>query len=192
MGAAAGTRFGVPRGHAAHCLLVTREWRNGRRAVFRWQCPYGRGGSNPPSRTHGMFRMSGHPFSKVPGQSLLAGDFVVRGADTRSSGGCSSKRRAALTEWPQPRCSDRPGRRVGHRAQHRARQGAASDEGLRVGSRDEAKVRVGSTRITDLKSPESRGSRPWRAKAMAPAAAAPIAVLSDSPPLKGPIRHPHR
>ena len=28
-----------------------REWRNGRRAGFRCQCPQGRGGSNPPSRT---------------------------------------------------------------------------------------------------------------------------------------------
>ena len=32
---------------------LTRKWRNGRRAVFRWQCPYGRGGSNPPLRTTG-------------------------------------------------------------------------------------------------------------------------------------------
>src|SRR5690606_27268474 len=30
---------------------VAREWRNGRRAGFRCQCPYGRGGSSPPSRT---------------------------------------------------------------------------------------------------------------------------------------------
>lgn len=30
---------------------VAREWRNGRRAGFRCQCPKGRGGSNPPSRT---------------------------------------------------------------------------------------------------------------------------------------------
>ncbi len=44
-------RFGVTRSHTAHCLLVTREWRNGRRAGFRCQCPKGRGGSNPPSRT---------------------------------------------------------------------------------------------------------------------------------------------
>jgi hypothetical protein len=28
-----------------------RGWRNGRRAGFRCQCPQGRGGSNPPSRT---------------------------------------------------------------------------------------------------------------------------------------------
>src|SRR5215204_2830833 len=31
---------------------IEREWRNGRRAGFRCQCPQGRGGSNPPSRTH--------------------------------------------------------------------------------------------------------------------------------------------
>ena len=30
---------------------TTRGWRNGRRAGFRCQCPQGRGGSNPPSRT---------------------------------------------------------------------------------------------------------------------------------------------
>src|SRR6478735_11681917 len=30
---------------------VAREWRNGRRAGFRCQCPKGRGGSNPPLRT---------------------------------------------------------------------------------------------------------------------------------------------
>jgi hypothetical protein len=32
-------------------LVPAREWRNGRRAGFRCQCPQGRGGSNPPSRT---------------------------------------------------------------------------------------------------------------------------------------------
>ena len=34
-----------------HGKEVAREWRNGRRAGFRCQCPKGRGGSNPPSRT---------------------------------------------------------------------------------------------------------------------------------------------
>ena len=43
-----------------------REWRNGRRAGFRCQCPKGRGGSNPPSRTE-----------EGPGQSDLTGTFVV-------------------------------------------------------------------------------------------------------------------
>jgi hypothetical protein len=32
-------------------LVPAREWRNGRRAGFRCQCPQGRGGSSPPSRT---------------------------------------------------------------------------------------------------------------------------------------------
>ena len=50
-GSRRGPRFGDTGTHAAHCLLVTREWRNGRRAGFRCQCPKGRGGSNPPSRT---------------------------------------------------------------------------------------------------------------------------------------------
>ena len=43
----------------ARCVLLfavgsqgpTREWRNGRRAGFRCQCPLGRGGSTPLSRT---------------------------------------------------------------------------------------------------------------------------------------------
>ena len=37
--------------HVLLALTVSREWRNGRRAGFRCQCPQGRGGSNPPSRT---------------------------------------------------------------------------------------------------------------------------------------------
>lgn len=44
----AGLVFG---GSLPHNGASTRKWRNGRRAVFRWQCPYGRGGSNPPLRT---------------------------------------------------------------------------------------------------------------------------------------------
>src|ERR1035437_9533868 len=44
-------RFGFPGGRPPHCVSA-REWRNGRRAGFRCQCPKGRGGSNPPSRTH--------------------------------------------------------------------------------------------------------------------------------------------
>jgi hypothetical protein len=40
---------------------VAREWRNGRRAGFRCQCPKGRGGSNPPSRTH-----------QDPGKSMIS------------------------------------------------------------------------------------------------------------------------
>jgi hypothetical protein len=43
--------FAIPGGDAAHYGGFTREWRNGRRAGFRCQCPKGRGGSNPPSRT---------------------------------------------------------------------------------------------------------------------------------------------
>jgi hypothetical protein len=46
-----------------------REWRNGRRAGFRCQCPKGRGGSNPPSRT----------FSKIPGGLRFVGDFCIPG-----------------------------------------------------------------------------------------------------------------
>ncbi len=38
-------------GAVRHNWPSTREWRNGRRAGFRCQCPKGRGGSNPPSRT---------------------------------------------------------------------------------------------------------------------------------------------
>ena len=38
---------------------AAREWRNGRRAGFRCQCPKGRGGSNPPSRTQKGPRFSG-------------------------------------------------------------------------------------------------------------------------------------
>ncbi len=48
---------------------LTREWRNGRRAVFRWQCPYGRGGSNPPSRTTRTTRAPGRP-TRGPGRVL--------------------------------------------------------------------------------------------------------------------------
>ena len=43
-------RFGFLGGRPPHCVSA-REWRNGRRAGFRCQCPRGRGGSNPPSRT---------------------------------------------------------------------------------------------------------------------------------------------
>ena len=46
------------------CVLVfsgAREWRNGRRAGFRCQCPKGRGGSNPPSRTNEGPREIGGP-----------------------------------------------------------------------------------------------------------------------------------
>ncbi len=50
-GAGSVSRFGDPARHTADCVPVTREWRNGRRAGFRCQCPKGRGGSNPPSRT---------------------------------------------------------------------------------------------------------------------------------------------
>jgi hypothetical protein len=52
-----------------------REWRNGRRAGFRCQCPKGRGGSNPPSRTSGWGipqplgepGTSGFPALRAPG-----------------------------------------------------------------------------------------------------------------------------
>lgn len=40
-----------PGNRAGRVKEVAREWRNGRRAGFRCQCPKGRGGSNPPSRT---------------------------------------------------------------------------------------------------------------------------------------------
>lgn len=48
---AAGRRFRVP--HICVILSPSRsgEWRNGRRAGFRCQCPSGRGGSSPPSPT---------------------------------------------------------------------------------------------------------------------------------------------
>lgn len=48
---AAFTRLAVRETGAIRVEEVAREWRNGRRAGFRCQCPKGRGGSNPPSRT---------------------------------------------------------------------------------------------------------------------------------------------
>ena len=42
----------------------SREWRNGRRAGFRCQCPQGCGGSNPPSRTNVKSRDIVHTLSR--------------------------------------------------------------------------------------------------------------------------------
>jgi hypothetical protein len=53
-------RFGFPGGRPPHCVSA-REWRNGRRAGFRCQCPKGRGGSNPPSRTMVLSQDIGNP-----------------------------------------------------------------------------------------------------------------------------------
>ena len=57
-----------------------REWRNGRRAGFRCQCPLGRGGSTPLSRT--MAIDTGGQFFpvKVPIQFLRAKVFALRGS----------------------------------------------------------------------------------------------------------------
>ncbi len=60
----------------------TREWRNGRRAVFRWQCPYGRGGSNPPSRTRGWSTNQPKKLDETPGQVIWPGVFASGGALT--------------------------------------------------------------------------------------------------------------
>ena len=54
---------------AAHWTSSKRKWRNGRRAAFRSQCPKGRGGSNPPSRT----------VTKAPDHR--SGAFVVAGSE---------------------------------------------------------------------------------------------------------------
>jgi hypothetical protein len=40
-------------------LFSPGEWRNGRRAGFRCQCPSGRGGSSPPSPTTAVLRTAG-------------------------------------------------------------------------------------------------------------------------------------
>src|SRR6478736_7824574 len=48
---AAFTRLMVRNTGSSRVKEVAREWRNGRRAGFRCQCPKGRGRSNPPSRT---------------------------------------------------------------------------------------------------------------------------------------------
>lgn len=58
---AAFARLMVRRTGPGRVKEVAREWRNGRRAGFRCQCPKGRGGSNPPSRTH-----------QDPGKSLIS------------------------------------------------------------------------------------------------------------------------
>ncbi len=68
-----------------------REWRNGRRAGFRCQCPKGRGGSNPPSRTQ----------SKHPG--LWTGVFFVKpGRAPRVKAGprCTGGPRPHNRCWP--------------------------------------------------------------------------------------------
>ena len=49
-----------------HRLFSPGEWRNGRRAGFRCQCPSGRGGSSPPSPT-----MSGSDRPRGKGHELL-------------------------------------------------------------------------------------------------------------------------
>jgi hypothetical protein len=54
----------------AMVILVTREWRNGRRAGFRFQCPQGRGGSTPPSRTKVHRRKLGAEVMQIGGDRV--------------------------------------------------------------------------------------------------------------------------
>src|SRR5699024_12138878 len=77
------------RGPVGPRVALTREWRNGRRAVFRWQCPYGRGGSNPPSRTHHEA-----PHHEVRGFVSLGPRHVAR--------------QFILLGAPRPRCAGAP------------------------------------------------------------------------------------
>ena len=49
-------------------FVPTGEWRNGRRAGFRCQCPSGRGGSSPPS-----------PTAKILGSVKASEDFLFLG-----------------------------------------------------------------------------------------------------------------
>ena len=72
----------------------SREWRNGRRAGFRCQCPYGRGGSSPPSRT-------ASPCSFVQGKVFV---------NWKSRSGCKSDRlfRFSLLTDQRPSWPTRP------------------------------------------------------------------------------------
>ena len=75
--AAGAARVAVWRNHSACSTLVpAREWRNGRRAGFRCQCPQGRGGSSPPSRTD-----SDDPADPVDGQPALVEQVVQDGGE---------------------------------------------------------------------------------------------------------------
>src|SRR5665647_579014 len=63
-------RFGFRGGRPPHCVSA-REWRNGRRAGFRCQCPKGRGGSNPPSRTEPWESPKGRTSREPQGSRLF-------------------------------------------------------------------------------------------------------------------------
>lgn len=65
------------------------EWRNGRRAGFRCQCPSGRGGSSPPSPTRSGSRnsaMRGQELERVPDLFLFVRFPVALRGSTRGSG----------------------------------------------------------------------------------------------------------
>jgi hypothetical protein len=71
--------------------LFSGEWRNGRRAGFRCQCPSGRGGSSPPSPTnvisYGISPAIGRGFLSLGKQApFLLGEFLV-GKDSRVAQG---------------------------------------------------------------------------------------------------------
>jgi hypothetical protein len=73
------------------------EWRNGRRAGFRCQCPSGRGGSSPPSPTtrrgHELTRVGGLVFCcRLSGRSLNEAQNEVQcGARKRVVDGLSGR-----------------------------------------------------------------------------------------------------
>ena len=93
-------RFGFPGGRPPHCVSA-REWRNGRRAGFRCQCPKGRGGSNPPSRTEPWGIPQG---LKEPGTK----GFPALGASAplRPAGLSSPDQRSADAAWPHASTPD--------------------------------------------------------------------------------------
>jgi hypothetical protein len=77
------------------------EWRNGRRAGFRCQCPSGRGGSSPPSPTISM--QKGHNPWVMPLLHPCAGPRGVGGfglPGLRFGGGCSRSPDAAASGLP--------------------------------------------------------------------------------------------